>query len=214
MKPFKLLACLVTLQLIGSLTLGAAETQDFRDWTDQNGRQMSARLLGVPTSGTIKIERDDGQIFTVPVKLFSGGDQTYVRNYISDQKAETATSSDGRLADATPDTWTLLKQGGSQPAATYTDTPLEEVITAINESFTTKRLKTTSGEDVKIRTEPADLAGRVKLSGQLPSMNTAFLIQKIAYNNNLAVKIDSSGMVVLVDKNAGSNGSFFGVPVN
>lgn len=214
MKPFKLFACLVALHFTVGLTLEASAPQEFRDWTDQNGRQMTARLLSAPTAGTIKIERKDGQVFTVPLRLFSDPDQAYVRAYIKQQKVAAGTASGDDLADATEDTWSLLRQAGSQPATLYADTPLEEVIAAINQTFTTKRLKTPDGDEVQIRAEPADLAGRIKLSGQLPSMNTAYLIQTIAYNNNLVVKTDGAGTVVLMDKNGGSSGSFLGVPVN
>lgn len=225
MKPLKLLACLVTLQFIGGLTLKASEINAFRDWTDDKGRQISARLIGMPDAVSIKIERQDGRVFTIPVKTFSEADQAYIKAYSASQKGLATTADESEsgsgpvLADATSTTWEILNTSGSQPASTYQNTGLDTIILVINERFNAKGMKTTKGESLQIRTEPSDLADQVKITGDLPRMNMAAFIKQIASINNLTVKTDANGMIVLVDTTAPvskakpSPGSFFGVPM-
>jgi hypothetical protein len=226
MKPLKLLACLVTLQFISALTLKAAEPNAFRDWTDDKGRQISARLIGMPDAASIKIERQDGRVFTIPVKTFSETDQAYIKSYYASQKGQSAAPDESpsesgsapMLADASSSTWELLNTSGNQPASTYQNTGLDTIILVINERFNAKGMKTTKGESLQIRTEPSDLADQVKVTGDLPRMNMAAFIKQIATINKLAVKTDANGMIVLVDttpaaKIKSSPGSFFGVPI-
>lgn len=88
MKSIKLLACLVTLQFTVGLTLEAAESSTFREWTDAKGRQITARLVETTDAGSVKIERKDGQVFTVAVAVFSKADQAYVETFRAAQKTE------------------------------------------------------------------------------------------------------------------------------
>ena len=221
MKPLKLFACLVTLQFTSSLTLKALENNDLREWTDDKGRQISARLIDMPDAVSIKIERQDGRVFIVPVKTFSEADQAYVRTCYAAKKNQAAStdkaSAPNALAEVTPGTWDLLNTSGSQPASTYQNTGLDTIILLINERFAARGVKTPKGESLQIRTEPSDLASQVKVTGELPRMNMAVFHRQIATRNNLAVKTDPSGMIVLVDTTpaaqAKSPGSFFGVPI-
>jgi hypothetical protein len=218
MKPLKLLACLVTLQFTCGLTLQAADPQEFRQWTDANGRSITARIVDAPNADSVKIEREDGRVFTVPIKTFSAADQSYVTVW----RAEQADIAAGRPVLKEPDaaTWTLLNSGGQQPASTYSNTRLDQIIESINQRFVVKDVKTSSGQPLALRTEPADLAARVQISGDMPRMSLQGFVQTVARVNDLAVKIDRSGMLVLVDKPqpASSNekpaASFFGVPAN
>ncbi|CAM2977042.1 hypothetical protein [Rariglobus hedericola] len=214
MKPYKLLACLVTLQFTCGFTLQATDTQDFRQWTDVNGRTMSARVVEVPNAESVKIERADGRIFTVPLKTFSTADQSYVKTWV-EESADTDGSS---LKSADAATWTLLN-AGDQPAATYSQTALDQVIENINQRFTVRAVKTPAGKSLQIRTEPSDLASRIQISGDMPRMSVGSFVKEIARINDLGVKTDAAGMVVLVDKSpapahAAPVASFFGVPVS
>lgn len=208
MKPLKLLACLVTLQFTCGLTLKAADTQSFREWTDDKGRQITARLIDTPDTDSVKIERSDGRVFTISIKTFSEADQAYVRGYYASKKtsapasgaeAKTAAGAPGSLIEPTASTWGLLNSGGSQPASMYENTGLDTIIGEINQRFTAKGVKTKTGVSLQVRTEPSDLASQVKLTGELPSMNMAAFLKQVAQINNLSVKTDSNGMVVLVD---------------
>lgn len=205
MKPIKLLACLVALQTVGCLHLKAFDKQDFRDWTDLQGRKISARLLELVESHSIRIERNDGAVFVVALKNFCEADRLYV------SELKTGESGQAALKDVDPDTWSLLKQARSQPASTYTDTPLSEIIESINRRLIEEKLLKSNGQPLQIRGEPAELAKDLKITGSLPSMSTADFLKRLTYNNNLVVKMDAAGGVVLVDKNAGPRAKFFGV---
>ena len=204
MKPLKLLACLVTLHLTCGLTLKAAETHDFRPWTDANGRTITARLLKTIDADSVQIERQDGHVFTVPLKTFSAADQAYVQ-------AVSALTTGLKPADAR--LWTLLETGGHQPASAYSDTGLDLILETINQRFTVRDLKTASGQPLRVRTEPADLAARIKLSGELPRMSVAAFIKQIAGANNLLVASDAAGMIVLYENSAADNAApeFLGI---
>ncbi|MET0262099.1 MAG: hypothetical protein ABW223_04325 [Rariglobus sp.] len=222
MKPHKLFACLVTLQLMCGFTLKAAAPQDFREWTDVNGRTMNARLIAAPNAESVKIERQDGLSFTVPLTTFSAADQKYVKAW----RAENASSSHAGnkkgpahhqgLRDPDTATWTLLGSG-DQPASTYSKTRLDQIIESINQRFAVREIKTAKGSPLQVRTEPSDLASRIQISGEMPRMSVASFVKEIARANDLGVKIDASGMIVLVDKAPPSEAqtpSLFGVPIS
>lgn len=191
MKPLKLLACLVTLQLAGGLTLKAADTHDFRLWTDANGRTITARLIENTGADSVKIERQDGQVFTVSLKTFSATDQAYVKSIA--ELTEGLKPADAQL-------WTLLETGGDQPASTYGNTGLDLVLETINRRFAARDVKTASGQPLQIRTEPADLAARIKITGDLPRMSMVTFMKEIARTNDLVVATDHTGMIVLAAK--------------
>ncbi|MFH1498598.1 MAG: SHD1 domain-containing protein [Verrucomicrobiota bacterium] len=206
MKSIKLLASLVTLYLVGGLPLAVAQPKNLRVWTDVSGRQITARLVEVTPDNSVRIERDDGQSFTVPLSRFSQADRDYVQ-------AATAPSDPAKMADAAEEHWKRLRLAGSHPASSYADTALTEIIAEINQRLRIKKVTTEQGETVSIRTEPAELADQLKISGQMSAMDTGDFLKRIAYNYQLAVKVDALGGLVLVDKNAGGPGSFFGVDV-
>lgn len=202
MKPLKLLACLVTLQFTCGLPLQAADPQDFRQWTDAKGRTMLARLVETPDKDSVKIERQDGRVFTVPVATFSAADQDYVKLHRAKNTTSATPADDSTYVAASAATWTLLNSGGNQPAALYDSTPLDQILDLINQRFTMKAVKTSGGLPLALRTEPADLAARIKISGDMPRMAMASFVQEIARLNDLSVKTDPTGMIVLVDKTA------------
>lgn len=220
MKPFKLLACLVTLQFTCGLTLQAADPQSFRQWTDTNGRTITARLLDTPDAESVKIERQDGRVFTVALKTFSTADQNYVtavRAETSAAGAATTSTGGASFKDPDPATWALLNTG-TQPASQYSNTRLDQVIEGINQRFAVKDIKTPAGLPLQVRTEPVDLAERIKISGDMPRMSVASFVKEVARSNALGVKTDAAGMVVLVEKAPAASApapavSFFGVPV-
>lgn len=216
MKPYKLLACLVTLQFTCGLPLQAADHQDFRQWTDTQGRTMVARLLETPDANTVKIERQDGRVFTVPLATFSTPDRDYVKTYRASNSTSATPAGDSVYTTADTATWTLLNSGGNQPASLYNGTPLDQILDLINQRFTVKSVKTSAGLPLTLRTEPSDLASRIKISGDMPRMAMSAFVQEIARINDLSVKIDPTGMVVLMDKappakQQASAPSFFGV---
>lgn len=201
MRPFKRLACLVTLQFIGGLALMASEPGELRQWTDPSGRTINARLVETVGADSIKIEREDGQVFTVALKLFSAEDQAYVKALVEAEKEEKAVAKSGfKQADAA--LWTLLDSAGAQPASTYSNTGLDVVLESINQRFTLREVKTPSGRPLQVRTEPSGLASRIKISGELPRMSLGAFVRELARQNSLVVATDKSGMVVLVDKPA------------
>ena len=213
MTPLKRLACLVTLTLIGGLTLKADEPTAYRQWTDPSGRTMTARYVETVGNDTIKIERQDGQVFTVPLKSFSAADQAYVKSLTAAAKTPKITLPAG-LKIADPALWTLLASGGNQPESTYSNTSLDLVLESINQRFSLNALKTPSGQPLQVRTEPANLASRIKLSGEMPRMSMATFMKEIARANNLVVATDAKGMVVLVDKSPSADLEFLGVKVS
>jgi|GEM_PF-2809328 len=229
MKSFKLFACLVALQFTCGLTLQAADPQNFRKWTDSTGRTMMAKLISAPDLTWVKIQRGDGKIFNVAVTTFSAADQAYVKAYrdkntVVDPEQEAAASvvvaSDGtRLKEPDPSTWISLNAGGSQPASIYNNVHLDEIIEGLNQRFTEKAVKTGVGLPLKIRTEPADLAGRIQITGNMQSMTLGAFVREVARVNDLTVKTDAEGMVVLMDKPVPASGSkpvasLFGVAMN
>lgn len=208
MKPPKLLACLVTLQLTCGLTLQAADTRDLRTWTDANGRTITARLLKTIDADSVQIQRQDGHVFTVPLKTFSADDQAYVQ-------AVSALTAGLKPADAR--LWTLLETGGHQPASTYSDIGLDLILETLNRRLAVRDLKTASGQPLRVRTEPADLAARIKLSGELPRMSTAAFIKQIAGSNNLLVASDAAGMIVLAENSPAADNAapeFLGIKIS
>lgn len=209
MKPHKLLACLVTLQFTCGLPLKAADTHDFRQWTDANGRTITARLIETTGADSVKIERQDGQVFTVPLKTFSADDQAYVKSLAG--LAAGLKPADSKL-------WALLETGGDQPASMYGNTGLDLVLETINRRFSARDVRTLSGVPLQIRTEPADLATRIKITGDLPRMSMVTFMREIARSNDLVVATDRTGMVVLAQKAAADGGGtteeFLGVKIS
>lgn len=213
MKPYKLLACLVTLQFTCGLTLQAADTHDFRQWTDANGRTINARLVEAIGTESVKIERHDGLSFTVSLKAFSPADQAYVKSLRAAPPTSKFTLPAG-LKAADPALWTLLAASGTQPETTYSNTSLDLVLETLNRRLSVDAIKSPAGQPLHVRTEPANLASRVKLSGAMPRMTLATFMKEIARANNLAVATDSKGMVVLVDKTPGADLEFLGVGIS
>ncbi len=229
MKSFKLLACLVALQFTCGLTLQAADPQNFRKWTDATGRTMTAKLLSAPDTTWVRIQRSDGKVFNVAVATFSAVDQDYVKAYrdkntvvdpSQDAAASVVVAADGtRLKDPEPSTWISLNAGGSQPASIYNNVHLDEIIEGLNHRFAEKAVKTGAGLPLKVRTEPADLATRIQITGNMPDMTLGAFVREVARVNDLAVKTDASGMVVLMDKPLPASSSkpaasLFGVAMN
>lgn len=208
MKSLELLACLVTLQFLGGLTLKAASSHDFRQWTDAKGRSITARFVETSGADAVKIERQDGVVFTVSLATFSAADQAYVRSL---------TEPGAGLKPADEKLWALLESGGDQPASSYLNTSLDLVLETINRRFSLREVKNASGEALQIRTEPADLGARIKISGDLPRMSMATFMKEIARTHDLMVATDARGMIVLANKEPASGGGgddFLGVKLS
>ncbi len=193
---------------------------------------MVARLVDMPDATSVKIERkDDGLLFTVPVSTFSFADQDYVSTHQAQfsrkqtrqsQDEEPVAGAADHLADGSllkaPDSsaWTLLNSAGHQPASTYANTTLELIIGGINQRTVVRGIKAPSGVPLTIRTDPLDLASRIRITGDMPRMPLDTFVREIGRANNLGIMIDSEGMVVLVEKRRPKSAneiSFLGVPV-
>ena len=107
-----------------------------------------------------------------------------------------------------------LAASGTQPETTYSNTSHDLVLETLNRRLSVDAIKSPAGQPLLVRTEPANLAARVKLSGAMPRMTLATFMKEIARANNLAVATDAKGMVVLVDKTPGSDLEFLGVSLN
>lgn len=202
MKPFKHLACLVTLSLLGALPLRAEPPHAFRQWTDPSGRTTIARVVEKIDSDRVKIEREDGQRFTVSLKALSATDQAYVKSLPkpanANQPAKPVMAAGLKEADAA--LWELLATAGAQPENTYSGTGLNLVLESINQRLVVREIQSAAGKPLHVRTEPAALAARIKLSGAMPRMSLNGFIQELARANHLVVATDKAGMVVLFEK--------------
>jgi len=86
----------------------------FRDYKDQQGRAIKARVVRV-NDDRVTIEREDGRLFTVSVSIFSQADQDHIRGLASGPKLSTSSDDWARFrgpsgmgtSDATglPVTW-------------------------------------------------------------------------------------------------------------
>ncbi len=190
---------------------------------------MVAKLLSVPDTTWVKIQRSDGKVFNVAVATFSATDQDYVKAYrdkntVADPEQDTVVpvvvAADGtRLKEPESSTWILLNSGGYQPASIYNNVHLDEIIDGLNQRFEEKAVKTAVGLPLKVRTEPSDLAGRIQITGNMQSMTLGAFVREVARVNDLAVKTDAAGMVVLMDKPLPASSSkpvasLFGVAMN
>ncbi len=78
----RILSILVTVCMGSSLT-ASAETE-LRVFTDEQGRAIEARVVDFDAvKGSVQLEREDGQRFWVPPKLFSDDDQSYIKQWIA-----------------------------------------------------------------------------------------------------------------------------------
>lgn len=82
----------VVAGLFGALWLCAAASGALREWTDVDGREIEASLLGV-SEGTVEILRSDGEVFEFPFDRLSEADQAYVRKWVEENPGRNATRS-------------------------------------------------------------------------------------------------------------------------
>lgn len=59
-------------------------SNDFREFTDMNGRTMKATILDV-TANSVVVRRSDGRIFENRISLYSSKDQKYIVDWKSRQ---------------------------------------------------------------------------------------------------------------------------------
>ncbi|MBC8872445.1 MAG: PQQ-binding-like beta-propeller repeat protein [Planctomycetes bacterium] len=112
--------CVVAVMLLSVLAQASclaqtdAAERGFRDYKDQQGRAIKARVVRVDDDRAT-IEREDGKRFTVPVSIFSQADQDHIRGLASGPKPSTSSDDWARFrgpsgmgtSDATglPVTW-------------------------------------------------------------------------------------------------------------
>ena len=94
----------IIVSYIWSTSFGGEE---YRDFTDQQGRTIKAKLVSFDSkSGKVTIERDNQREATVPQSIFSNEDQNYinrwVKNFLLSDKKSCSYSIDeikGELSD-------------------------------------------------------------------------------------------------------------------
>ncbi|VGO11549.1 hypothetical protein PDESU_00094 [Pontiella desulfatans] len=76
----------VAVLLVLALALSSFGDGEYRTFTDQDGREIKAKLIKVDTrSGKITVERDDRRKVTVPANIFSEADQAYIKEWLAAQ---------------------------------------------------------------------------------------------------------------------------------
>lgn len=63
---------------------------EYREWTDREGRTIEAKLIETHDDGTIRIERSDGWVGSIPLDRLSGKDRQFVELQMKIEKLETA----------------------------------------------------------------------------------------------------------------------------
>ena len=86
---------------------------EFREFRDQRGRAMQARVLKV-SGDEVTIERRDGRKFTLAISVFSQTDRNYIRG-LTEQP----------LSAATGDDWPCFRGPGGMGVSDATGLPLE-----------------------------------------------------------------------------------------
>lgn len=86
---------------------------EYRNFKDQRGRTIQARVLSV-NGDEVSIERADGRQFTVPVSIFSQTDQDYIRGLAS-----------GPKPSATDDNWPRFRGPDGSGTSDAKGLPLE-----------------------------------------------------------------------------------------
>jgi len=75
--------CFLALFFLLVVPLGAQE--NFREWTDQSGRKLSAKLVGLDESwgidGLVKLELENGRIVSFPVSKLSEADRKNIAGW-------------------------------------------------------------------------------------------------------------------------------------
>ncbi len=91
----------------------SGEEAELRNFKDQRGRTIQARVLSV-SGDDVTIQRNDGRQFTVPVSVFSQADQDYIRGLAS-----------GPKPGATDDNWPRFRGPDGSGTSNVKGLPLE-----------------------------------------------------------------------------------------
>lgn len=191
MKPFKLLACLVTLTFCG-FPLYSAAADELRTWTDVQGRKIEARVLAVDlTKETVRIERADGATFELPLLRFSPADRVYAKVWADNH----ALAADG-LRELTTENWDWLTRSGSMQTGRYIKVPAKEFAAILNTRIANARLKTEKGSLTGLRIEEDSELGAIsaEITG---TVSYASFLRELAKANNLRLLVDASGAIVI-----------------
>ncbi|WP_269536981.1 C39 family peptidase [Cerasicoccus fimbriatus] len=74
-----------------------ALASDARTFTDSHGRTLEAEIVAYDGGETVKIRRDDGQVFDLPLDRLSAGDQAYVQSWLEAKSAPVSADDIDRL---------------------------------------------------------------------------------------------------------------------
>jgi len=154
------------------------------------------------SASTVEIQRkDEKSTYLIPVIMLSEAD----RKYLTDLEAQTTLPTvlttmeiAAELKVADDALWELLGIAGSQ-ATLQSETKFNLVLDLINRRLAAKDVKTASGQLLTIRTEPAELVDRIMVPRNMDRMRMDLFMREIARRNSVVVKLDSAGMVVLID---------------
>jgi hypothetical protein len=207
MKPYKRLACLVTLIIACGHPLSAdtvsVTSTEFRSWVDVRGRTIAARFVRMVNPTTVEIEHKETKLlYSVPVAQLSANDQKYIAEASSRAAIaalNAANKDNAVLKDADEAVWTLLQGAGSQ-SSLQTNMQFGLMLELINKRLAVQQITASSGETLSIRTEPAELAERISVPRDMPRMSMDKFVTTVAEANSIAVKVDSAGLIVLIDK--------------
>jgi hypothetical protein len=195
---FKPAAWRIVWLLTLSVTLRAEpklEPKPIRLWTNLAGRTLNARLISSPTIDTVKLERDDGQAFTIPLNSLSEADRAYV--HTSNQSLKAAPKPETCIVK--PATWKTLAALPLLPVQRYRDTPLEDNLSYLNTRFAANGLTTPSGSTLQIRISPASLGSRLSTTVEFPPASAETLIRELARLHHLSLRNDTDGHIVFFD---------------
>jgi hypothetical protein len=152
---------------------------------------------------TVEIEHQETKLlYRIPVTILSEADQKYLAEVSSPKSISASTQTAEHttdLKDADAAVWALLQSAGSQ-STFNSDMKLDIVLESINQRFLARGITTPTGKPLSIRTEPAELAHRIFIPRDMRRMRMDEFLSSVAGLNDISVKVDSAGMIVLMDK--------------
>lgn len=77
-----------TATVLAAAVVASAQTSELREFTNQQGAKIRAKLVG-NANGQVTIMREDGRQFTLPATSFSAADQEYFRTAVASAPAPT-----------------------------------------------------------------------------------------------------------------------------
>jgi hypothetical protein len=178
----------------GAITLFGSEASPLRSWTDVQGRSIQARLLAPPVDGAIRIERADGQVFTLNVTRLSTADQAYLASLAAPPPSAEELN---KLRELTQQDWDMLAQLLSLSPRTYANAPADEVVAMLNTRLASSDFRLPDGRPISIRLEGEAAEARINTEIRYP-VNLSTFLQDVTKRANLELRLDPKQQLVLV----------------